>query len=328
MPAWESALMAELDRVRRWADALIALHLDPAVWSFGFDNAKTRAGSLQLHREAHHGLPLSGGAVRGRRDPPDPPARGRARARGLARRARAALAGDRARPRLRGQAPARRRHRRRPGALGRDLPERPHALPIPQAGPRARLRGVPPPLRRGQPHLVAAPGGVAGAAPDGRGGRHRRHDRRGAVLRADAAGRLAAARREPRIQPVADRGPLLAQDRVHGGVAPGAVGATLGVPQHALELRAQPQDRGARALVEHVRLELHALEAVVEGGAEQQALGLGVDARAPDLRCVGGPADVGRARWPGRSRRACVVPTSRSPSRRTTAVTLPRSQAR
>jgi predicted SprT family Zn-dependent metalloprotease len=36
--------MAELARVRRWADALIALHLDPAVWSFGFDNAKTRAG--------------------------------------------------------------------------------------------------------------------------------------------------------------------------------------------------------------------------------------------------------------------------------------------
>ncbi len=35
--------MAELDRVRRWADALIALHLDPS-WSFGFDTAKTRAG--------------------------------------------------------------------------------------------------------------------------------------------------------------------------------------------------------------------------------------------------------------------------------------------
>ncbi|PJJ73311.1 SprT-like family protein [Diaminobutyricimonas aerilata] len=30
--------------MRRWADALIHLHLDPAVWSFGFDNAKTRAG--------------------------------------------------------------------------------------------------------------------------------------------------------------------------------------------------------------------------------------------------------------------------------------------
>jgi hypothetical protein len=36
--------MADLERVRRWANALIALHLDPAVWSFGFDNAKKRAG--------------------------------------------------------------------------------------------------------------------------------------------------------------------------------------------------------------------------------------------------------------------------------------------
>lgn len=35
--------MAELDRVRRWADALITLHLD-VTWSFGFDSAKTRAG--------------------------------------------------------------------------------------------------------------------------------------------------------------------------------------------------------------------------------------------------------------------------------------------
>ena len=36
--------MADLERVRTWANALIALHLDPSVWSFGFDNAKTRAG--------------------------------------------------------------------------------------------------------------------------------------------------------------------------------------------------------------------------------------------------------------------------------------------
>ena len=36
--------MADLDRVRRWADALIALHLDPTVWTFGFDHARTRAG--------------------------------------------------------------------------------------------------------------------------------------------------------------------------------------------------------------------------------------------------------------------------------------------
>lgn len=36
--------MADLEKVRIWANALISLHLDPAVWSFGFDNAKTRAG--------------------------------------------------------------------------------------------------------------------------------------------------------------------------------------------------------------------------------------------------------------------------------------------
>ena len=36
--------MADLERVRNWADALILLHLDATVWSFGFDNAKTRAG--------------------------------------------------------------------------------------------------------------------------------------------------------------------------------------------------------------------------------------------------------------------------------------------
>jgi predicted SprT family Zn-dependent metalloprotease len=35
--------MAQLDRVRRWAEALIALHLDSS-WTFAFDNAKTRAG--------------------------------------------------------------------------------------------------------------------------------------------------------------------------------------------------------------------------------------------------------------------------------------------
>ncbi|WP_350349118.1 SprT-like domain-containing protein [Agromyces sp. G08B096] len=36
--------MADLDRVRRWAEALIVMHLDPAEWSFGFDHAKKRAG--------------------------------------------------------------------------------------------------------------------------------------------------------------------------------------------------------------------------------------------------------------------------------------------
>jgi predicted SprT family Zn-dependent metalloprotease len=36
--------MADLERVRRWAEALIVLHLDAAEWSFAFDNAKKRAG--------------------------------------------------------------------------------------------------------------------------------------------------------------------------------------------------------------------------------------------------------------------------------------------
>lgn len=36
--------VAELDRVRIWGEALIRLHLDPS-WTFGFDNAKRRAGA-------------------------------------------------------------------------------------------------------------------------------------------------------------------------------------------------------------------------------------------------------------------------------------------
>lgn len=35
--------MAELARVRVWAEALLNIHLDPS-WSFGFDHAKRRAG--------------------------------------------------------------------------------------------------------------------------------------------------------------------------------------------------------------------------------------------------------------------------------------------
>ena len=36
--------MADLHRVRVWADALIRMHLSPHEWSFGFDHAKRRAG--------------------------------------------------------------------------------------------------------------------------------------------------------------------------------------------------------------------------------------------------------------------------------------------
>jgi predicted SprT family Zn-dependent metalloprotease len=42
--------MAELDRVRHWAEALIRLHLDE-TWTFGFDNARTRAGLCRYDRK-------------------------------------------------------------------------------------------------------------------------------------------------------------------------------------------------------------------------------------------------------------------------------------
>lgn len=41
--------MSDPQRVRHWADALIALHLDSS-WSFGFDNAKRRAGLCDYSR--------------------------------------------------------------------------------------------------------------------------------------------------------------------------------------------------------------------------------------------------------------------------------------
>lgn len=42
--------MSDLDRVRVWADALIAAHLDDS-WTFAFDNAKRRAGQCDFtHR--------------------------------------------------------------------------------------------------------------------------------------------------------------------------------------------------------------------------------------------------------------------------------------
>lgn len=36
--------MSELARIEKWANALIALHLDPS-WTFGFDSAKRRVGA-------------------------------------------------------------------------------------------------------------------------------------------------------------------------------------------------------------------------------------------------------------------------------------------
>ncbi|MFJ6651297.1 SprT-like domain-containing protein [Microbacterium sp. NPDC091313] len=42
--------MSDLQRVRAWAEALIGLHLDGS-WSFGFDNAKRRAGLCDYTRK-------------------------------------------------------------------------------------------------------------------------------------------------------------------------------------------------------------------------------------------------------------------------------------
>lgn len=42
--------MSDLQKVRVWADALISLHLDES-WTFGFDNAKRRAGLCDYTRK-------------------------------------------------------------------------------------------------------------------------------------------------------------------------------------------------------------------------------------------------------------------------------------
>ncbi|WP_345752676.1 SprT-like domain-containing protein [Microbacterium rhizophilus] len=42
--------MSDLNRVRVWAQALLDLHLDPS-WTFGFDNAKRRAGLCDYTRK-------------------------------------------------------------------------------------------------------------------------------------------------------------------------------------------------------------------------------------------------------------------------------------
>lgn len=42
--------MADLENVRRRADALIVEHLGPGIWTFDFDNAKARAGLCNYDR--------------------------------------------------------------------------------------------------------------------------------------------------------------------------------------------------------------------------------------------------------------------------------------
>lgn len=42
--------MADLDRVRLWAESLIRIHLDPDEWTFDFDRARTRAGQCDYSK--------------------------------------------------------------------------------------------------------------------------------------------------------------------------------------------------------------------------------------------------------------------------------------
>jgi hypothetical protein len=99
-------------------------------------------------------------------------------------------------------------------------------------------------------------------------------------------------RGDARVEPRADGRPLVGEDRVDGGVAPGAVGPELVAAADALEGGAELEDRGARVRVARVGLQLDAAEAGVEREAEEEALGLRVHDRAPDARVVCGPAEV------------------------------------
>src|SRR5439155_23430009 len=87
--------------------------------------------------------------------------------------------------------------------------------------------------------------------------------------------------------------PLAVHDAEHRGVARHAAVAGLVAAQDSLERAADPQHRVPRALVARVGLELDAPAAPdLEGMAQHQELGLGVDVtaleRAPDPR----PADL------------------------------------
>lgn len=88
----------------------------------------------------------------------------------------------------------------------------------------------------------------------------------------------------------ADLWPFVTQNRVHGCVSPGAIGATLGMAQDPFRRRTDGLDGVAGTGVVHVGLELDAFEAVVEGGLQEGELDVGVERRAPQPRGIGGPA--------------------------------------
>ncbi len=133
---------------------------------------------LPLRREADHGLPAPGGAVRGRRDPPGAAARGRARA-------------------------------------GR-IPRGPWAE-VEEGGRRARLRGIPAALGRGRRGARAVGGRVPPSATrtSATGSRPARSPagcaRSGSTRRTSSRGRSARCRRAP-PRPAGQRAPIGARE--------------------------------------------------------------------------------------------------------------------
>ena len=97
-------------------------------------------------------------------------------------------ASDRRRARLRRPTHARRRGRARARPVGRAVPGRARALPLPRAESAAELRAVPPRIRPREPHRLAPSRDHAGRASQGR-------ERRGRVARSPA--RLVACPSQP-----------------------------------------------------------------------------------------------------------------------------------
>src|SRR5258707_15396456 len=95
---------------------------------------------------------------------------------------------------------------------------------------------------------------------------------------------------KPQMLP--DCRPLALNDAEHYRISIAPVGRYLMIAQHAILLRAQPGDRGARRVVEPVRAELDGdAPELLERVRKQQQLALGVDRAALHAFCIPGVAD-------------------------------------
>ena len=172
--AARAPLMADLDRVRRWAERPHRAPPRPGGVVVRLRQREDPGRAVQLHGQADHRLALP-----------------RRRGTTTTRSTRSCCTRSRTRWPGRGQGTVRaggpsrsdlgyEGKRLHGGAIADDLapwvghlPEGPHALPVPQARPRAGVRRVLAAVRRGQPDQLAAPRGDDGAAAHGRVGRER-----------------------------------------------------------------------------------------------------------------------------------------------------------